>query len=76
MNHTITTTLWKKYFVYLDKESKNKKVTKKSIIEKWLEYYQKYELESKVKQWLLDRQKEYKNNSWDFRKLQFNSIKD
>ncbi|MDQ7009707.1 MAG: hypothetical protein Q9M94_05440 [Candidatus Gracilibacteria bacterium] len=33
MNHTITTTLGVQYFSFLNEESKEKKITKKSIIE-------------------------------------------
>jgi len=49
MNHTITTTLGSYYYSFLEKESKEKKITKKSIIEKWLEYYKRYELEKAYK---------------------------
>ena len=76
MNHTVTTSLWSYYFSFLDKESKEKNITKKSIIEKWLEYYKKHELEKQVKKWFESRIEEYKNINSDFRELQFNSIKD
>ena len=76
MNHTITTTLWDKYFRYLDDEAKSKNITKKSIIEKWLEYYKKYELESRVKQGLKSRKEEYKKINWELTSIQFKSLKD
>ncbi len=76
MNHTITTTLWSYYFSFLDKEAKEKKITKKSIIEKWLEYYKKYELEKQVQKWFESRKKEYSEINSNFRELQFKSIKD
>lgn len=76
MNHTITTTLWEKFINFLDSEAKSKNITKKSIIEKWLEYYKKYELEKQVKAWFEKRFWEYKEVSSDFNDIQFNSIKD
>ena len=57
MNHTITTTLWDNLFNYINDESKKKNITKKSIIEKWLEYYRKYEMEKSYK--AMWRDKEY-----------------
>ena len=76
MANTITTTIWDYYYDFLNKEAKRKKVTKKSIIEKWLYYYKKYELEEQVKKWFEYRKKEYKQNINSFRELQFNSLKD
>lgn len=76
MNHTITTTLWSKYFTFLNKEAKEKKITKKFIIEKWLEYYKKHELEQKVKLGFESRKEEYSNINLYFSEIQFNSIKD
>ena len=66
MNHTITTTLWVKYLSFLNKEAKEKKITKKSIIEKWLEFYKKHELEQKVKKWFESRKEEYSNINSEF----------
>jgi len=60
----------------LNKESKEKNITKKSIIEKRLEYYKKHELERQVEKGFKSRKEEYKNINSDFRELQFNSIKD
>jgi len=74
MNHTITTTLGENFFSFLDYESKRKKVTKKSIIEKWLEYYKKYELEKQVKEWFEKRKDEYKSINSDFWEVMFKSI--
>jgi len=76
MNHTLTTTLSEWVFKFLREEAKRKKVTQKSIIEKWLEYYKKFDLEKQVKDWFKNRELEYKNISNDFKDLQFNSIKD
>jgi len=74
MNHTITTTLGENFFSFLDYESKRKIVTKKSIIEKWLEYYKKYELEKQVKEWFEKRKDEYKSINSDFWEVMFKSI--
>ena len=76
MNHTITTTLWEKFFNFLNEESKSKKITKKAIIEKWLEYYKKQELKKQVKEWFQKRLWEYKNINSEFSNIQFNSIKE
>jgi len=76
MNYTITTTLNIQYYNFLEKESKAKKITKKSILEKALEYYKKHELEQQVKKWFESRKQEYKNNAKEFWEVQFNSLKD
>ncbi len=76
MNHTITTSLNDKLFNFVNSEAKAKNITKKSIIEKWLMYYRKYEMESKIKTGLKSRKKEYKKINSDFSCAQFNSIKD
>jgi hypothetical protein len=49
MNHTITTTLNDKLFNFLEDESKQENITKKSIIEKGLKYYKKYKIENSYK---------------------------
>jgi hypothetical protein len=41
MNHIITITLNDNLFNFLNNESKQEQITKKSIIEKGLEYYKK-----------------------------------
>ena len=76
MNHTITTTLWSQYFYFLQIEADEKKITKKSIIEKGLEFYKKHEMEQKIKKWFESRREEYSNINSDFSEVQFNSIKD
>jgi len=76
MNHTITTTLNDNLYRFINSEAKSKDITKKSIIEKWLIYYKKYEMESKIKAWLKSRKKEYQKINSDFYCTQFNSIKD
>ena len=76
MNHIVTTTLSENFFSFLWEEAKRKKTTKKAIIEKWLEYYKKLELEKQIVEGLKNRQEEYKDTSKSFRESQFNSIRD
>ena len=71
MNYTITTTISEKFFSFLSEEARKKKTTKKAIIEKWLEYYRKIDLEEQVKEGLKNRQDEYKNTSKSFNDIQF-----
>ncbi len=56
MNHTITTTLNENLIEFLNKESKEKSISKKSIIEKWLELYKSYELEKAYKNMWNDKE--------------------
>lgn len=56
MNHTITTTLNENLIDFLNKESKEKNISKKSIIEKWLEFYKNYELEKSYKNMWNDKE--------------------
>ena len=69
MIHTLTTTLSENLFDFLNKESKRKDITKKSIIEKWLEYYKKNELEKQVMEWFKSRKMKYKKINNNFKNI-------
>ena len=75
MNHTITTTLESKIYNFLNYESKDKNVTKKSIIEDALEDYMQKQLENDVKNGFQDRYEEYRDINSDLINAQVCSLK-
>lgn len=75
MNYTITTNLEASVYDFLSEQSKKTKQTKKSIIEKALKMYKKYQLKAQIEAWLEERYGEYKELNKEFINAQINSIK-
>ncbi len=76
MTHTLTTTLSPYLYDFLQRESKNRKVTKKTILEESLKLYEKKLLIEQVKEWLSERNEEYQKMNDEFSDIQFNSLKE
>ncbi len=74
MNHPITTTLSDNIYQFLELETKNNGVTKKSIIETALKMYKKNKLKNEIIKGLKERQDEYCEINKEFENIQFNSI--
>ena len=76
MTYTITTTFKKDTYTFLKKEAKRRKSPLNKILEEWVKYYKKQQLEQEIAQWMKERYKEYKELNTQVRPNQFKSLKD
>ena len=75
MNYTITTTFKKETYAFLKKESKRRKSPLNKILEEWISYYKKQQLENDIAAWMQERYQEYKDINSEFSAHQLKSIK-
>jgi len=74
MKKTITTTMEADLYDFLLREAKQKKTSRKAVIEAAIKLYKKVQLEERVKEGLQEREKEHQKEADAFREAQILSL--